>query len=116
MSKIHVLETNAGEARVVLHSAMPAGNNSVGVSWKDAALNSGQQGTTVLMEGTGAGQITTAELADVTAGDVLEVAGTIPVDSGGGTAASINEMADLIINSYKGTMQVVLKYFGYTAG
>lgn len=92
MSKFHVLETNAGEASVVLHSVMPAGNNSVGVSWKDANLNSGSQGTTVLSEGTGAGQITTAEKANIEAGDVLEVTGLIPVESGGATPASINEL------------------------
>ena len=68
MSKIHALETNDSIAQVVLHTATPVGNNSVGVSWKDAGLNSGKLGTTALTEGTGAGQILTTEKAQVEAG------------------------------------------------
>ena len=61
MSKIHALQNFGGNVQVVLHTPMPSGNNSVGVSWKNAALNSGIQGITSMTEGTGAGQITTAE-------------------------------------------------------
>ena len=117
MSKIHAFENFAGNVQVVLHTAMPAGSNSVGVSWKNAAINSGIQGTTVMVEGTGAGQIATAEKTSVLAGDVIEISGkTIPYASGGGGLPSVNEMADLLINEYKADLQLKLQYFGFKTG
>lgn len=116
MSKIHVLETDHREAKVVLHTATPAGNNSVGIAWKEAGLNSGKLGTTMLTEGTGAGQILTAEKAQVESGDVIEIVSSIHVESGGATSASINEMADQIITKHEAELQVILNYYGYTAG
>lgn len=116
MSKIHVLETDHREAKVVLHTDTPAGNNSVGISWKEAGLNSGRLGTTVLTEGTGAGQIATAEKTQVESGDVIEIADTIHVESGGATSASIDEMADQLIDKHEADLQIILNYYGYTAG
>lgn len=114
MSKIHVLETIHGIANVVLHTNTPAGNNSVGIAWKEAGLNSGKLGTTMLTEGTGAGQITTAEKAQVESGDVIEIVDSIHVESGGATADSIDELAGPIINEYEAELQRKLNYFGYT--
>lgn len=116
MSKIHILEVNNGLAQVVLHSAVPVGDNTAKISWKTATLASGKYGTTVLKEGINKGEISVAEKAEIVACDKIEVVGSIPIESGGATPESIEAMCDAIINAYKNEMQRQLKYFGYTAG
>ncbi len=114
MSKIHVLENNNGKYRVVLHFNVPAGSNSAGKTWKDCALSSGDGVTTILPEGTGTGQIATAEKASIESGDVLEVVDNILLESGGASSASVDAMADTIINNKKALLQQKYKYYGYT--
>lgn len=118
MAKIHVLESNVdGSFRVVLHTPVPAGNNSAGKSWKDSLLNSGRSGSTILPEGPGPGQITTAEKADVEAGDVIEIIDTLKVDpriSGAPLVALVEQLADEAIAEYFARLARELKYFGYT--
>jgi len=117
MSKVHVLNSDtSGNFNVVLHTAVVAGNNSAGKSWKNCMLNSGRAGTTVLLEGTGPGQITTAEKAQVTSGDVWEMQTTITVDVNLSGQALLNlatELCDAFIAEYKTRMQRELKYFGF---
>lgn len=76
MALFHVLElvdpTPPADYRVVIHIPVPAGTNTVGVSWKQVFLAAGRSGRTVLPDGTGPGQIMPAEKAQVTQGDVLE--------------------------------------------
>lgn len=117
MAKIHVLTSDtSGNFNVVLHTAVLAGNNSAGKSWKNCMLVAGRAGTTIMSEGTGPGQITTAEKAQVVAGDVWEIPATITVDvnlSGQALLNLANELCDAIIDDYKSRMQRELKYYGF---
>lgn len=122
-NEIHVLAAdNNGNYRVVIHTAMPAGNNSAGVSWKECWLESNKSiledgtissVTSRLIEGTAPGNISTAELADVKAGDVIELSGTIKLETGGASPISLAEMVQALIDDVKAVMQVKLKFFGY---
>ncbi len=117
MSKIHVLAAdNNGNYNIVLHVAVPVGNNSVGVSWQTAGLNSGLTGHTVMTVGTGAGQISSSENTSVLSGSVVEIVANIPAESGGATVASLNLIADIIITQVLANLAKQLKYFGYTQG
>src|SRR5262249_10852203 len=72
MSNIHVLGQSGKDTyTVVVHVAVPAGNNSAGVSWQTAVVNAGRN-VTQMVAGSGAGQITPAEAAQVASGAVLE--------------------------------------------
>lgn len=72
MLNIHVLAGNgSGMFTAVIHTPTPAGNNAAGVPWSTALVNSGMN-KTIMTEGTGAGQITTAEKAQIAAGTVIE--------------------------------------------
>lgn len=111
MAKLHVLACDdKGVYRGVVHYATPAGSNSVGVSWKAAALAAGLAGTTSLVEGTGPGQITTAEKAQVVAGDVIEIPISLVSETVGGAGAE----ADAAISNHQRHLAKVLKYFGFT--
>ena len=113
MSKIHILRgATSGLYTIVLHTPMPAGNNQAGFSWQECWVNDGRNVTT-MVEGTGAGQITTAEKADVEAGTVLEFVTSLLRDSVGG-AASLTAWADQHINDRKSQLQTEYKHYGYT--
>lgn len=115
MSKIHVLSADTnGNYQIVIHTNTPAGNNSAGISWVTAGLNAGLLGISVMAVGTGAGQITTAEKANVTAGTVIEIVINIPAESGGATSASLDNMVNQIITQRINDLAKQLKYFGYT--
>lgn len=128
MSKIHVLSADSdGNYQVAIHVAVNAGNNSVGKSWKSCWLESNKAKnikhfstdvdmisvTSSLIEGTGPGNITTAELADVEAGDVIEILSDIKAESGGAGNASLNTMVDTVIADFNDRMQAELKYYGH---
>lgn len=119
MSKIHVLEGQVnGKYHFVIHTPTPAGNNSVGVSWVTAGLNSGFTGKTSLTIGTGAGQISAAENTTVLNGTVIEIPANIDAESNGSppSQATLNQIVDEIISNYLGILAIQLKYFGYTQG
>ena len=40
MSNIHVLEATGGRVHLVMHVAIPVGNNSAGVPWRTALIAS----------------------------------------------------------------------------
>jgi len=64
MAAIHVLETTDAtgcSARVVIHVPVPDGPNLAGVSYREALLQRGMGGTTVLSEGDALWQISPAE-------------------------------------------------------
>ena len=65
MADMHVLTGNGSKWRVVMHFAVPGGNNAAGVSWADALVNSGLGGMTEMAEGTGPGQIAAAEKSQI---------------------------------------------------
>ncbi|MBU2118642.1 MAG: hypothetical protein KJ954_13730 [Alphaproteobacteria bacterium] len=117
MAKIHILEADhEGNYRMVIHSPIPTGNNFIGLSWKIVGLASGMLGSTILTEGTGIGQITTAEKAQINSGDLKETVVTVKAESGGGTIASINAMVYSAISDDRAKLQRQLKYYGFTNG
>ena len=58
---------------IAFHVPIPSANNAVGVNYQTALVNSGVGGRSVMPTGTGAGQITAAELANVQNGSIFEV-------------------------------------------
>jgi len=116
MAKIHAFAfDDSGGCRVILHTAMTAGNNAVGSSWKDVWLAAGKN-VTSMAEGTGIGQITTVEKASVVAGDVVEVSGVIPkevIDQG---AAAVDAFADVLIAEALEHLGRQFNYYGWTNG
>lgn len=113
--KVHVLEAaGGGRYRVALHAPMPAGNNAIGVSWKNAYIAAGLN-VTILPEGTGTGQITAAERVQILAGDVIEIVAEIEEPPPGAPgAATVTEMADKVISERLILLQTRLKFYGYT--
>ena len=113
MSALHILEADtAGNYRVAIHTAVPAGNNTAGVKWKAAALAAGRTGTTELTEGTGPGQISTAEKAAILSGDVAEIVVRIPIDSTSWTAAKITAQVKTITDEWQARVANELRRYG----
>lgn len=83
MSNMHILESSGGLIRIARHVTIPGGNNSAGVAWATAVINSGSGGTTVLRDGDGtAGTIAAAEKTSIQAGSVVELVGDFYLPSG----------------------------------
>ncbi len=125
MAKIHVLErTGANTWRCILHALIPTGGNSAGVTWKAAAIASGDSGpnhagqgkASVLSLGTGAGQITQAEYDQLVAGDVIEFDESIRLESGGTAAAPVDALADKIAAQRKTALAEKLRWYGRAQG
>ena len=116
MSKIHAFTGNtSGDCRVVIHTAMPSGNNLVGQTWKACWLAAGRN-VTALAEGTGPGQIAPAEKASVLAGDVIELPGTIPLNVVLQGAVAVNTFADRLIATKLGVLANEFNFYGWTNG
>lgn len=118
MATVHVLTRIGNKFRCIIHFAVPAGNNSANVSWKTAGLNSGLTGSTVMTEGSGAGQITTAEKATVLSGDVIEFTADIEAETAGTSSVQLGAMVDAeaikLIAAKTTELQTALKWFGAT--
>lgn len=113
MSKIHILESDGNFGyRIAIHFPTPAGNNSVGKSWKQCTLSNGQVGTTVLEVGTNPSNITQAEYDSIIAGDVIEIIETVLVGTTP-TNEAVNALADILINAWQTKMSQILKYYGH---
>jgi hypothetical protein len=111
--KVHVLDAQStSRYRVVLHTPMPVGNNSAGVTWKAAYLAAGLA-VSILPVGSAPGTTTQAEHDAILAGDTIEILGEIPAESGGATSASVTQMADALIASALSVLQARLRYYGY---
>jgi|SRR6185369_1201665 hypothetical protein len=116
MANIHVLSGNGGIYRAVMHTQTPAGNNAVGVSWVNAIVNSGMN-KTVMTEGAGAGQITTAEKNQILAGTVIEA---VTVWQDDPTWTTQQRLDDFTLRTQQAVADRLaqlgdqLKYFGYT--
>ena len=113
MSKIHILEADNFSYKVAIHFPMPVGNNSIGLSWKNAAISSGKIGTTVLTVGTSAGNITQSEYDSIIAGDTIEIIRDIKVGVNPSNA-SVESLCDGLISEYQSKMVQALKYYGHT--
>jgi len=113
MSKVHILNSdNAVSYRVAIHFATPAGDNSVGYSWKSCGLESGLTGTTILEVGTEPGNVTQAEYDSIIAGNTVEIVKSInpglsPTD------AAVEELCDILITMWNEDASRILKYYGH---
>ena len=120
MADIHVL---AGDGlrywTLIFHYAVPDQDNNVGVSYRTALVNSGLGGTSQMAEGIGTGQIATAELASLQAGELYEFSLSFLAESG---ATNNAELLAAIRAQYVRCESPVLnrlrkrlRYYGYTA-
>ena len=117
MSDIHVLSGRKGsEWRVVFHFAVPATNNSVGVSWRDAIVGAGLN-VTILPTGTNTWEISTADKALIDSGVLFEVSTSIRIETGGSTNQNRKDMLDAEYNRIQiqkwAELQADLRYFGF---
>ncbi len=114
MSKVHILK-NTGDKlyEVAVHVNTPAGNNSAGLSWQSVWVADGKN-TTRLTTGVAPGNISVLEAAAVAAGTVMEFHFSIPAESGGATAASLNTMVDAVIAAKLAELAQTYKYYGFT--
>jgi len=113
MSKMHILASDGNRYDVIVHFAMPTGNNSASKTWKSVALASGATGTTSRTVGTNPGQITQVEYDAILAGDTAEI--QIQVNDNA-TADEANAIADAAIAAWKADMQRKLKWYGLQLG
>jgi hypothetical protein len=117
MARIHVLQrTGLNTYDCVVHSPTPAGNNSAGVAWATALVNSGLN-VTRLETGTGPGQITSAEAAQVAAGTVIETSFTWednPAFTNSQRLADLSTRADQAVAAALAARGDQLKFFGAT--
>lgn len=117
MADIHVLTGDGKEQVVVLHILVPSSLNAVGVSWRDALVNSGLGGTTQMPEGDGPGQIATSEKTRIESGELVERRITYRVEGNGDSANSVQ--ANLRTQCAResalalAALQEQLKYFGH---
>ena len=109
--KIHILEKNNHAYRVVIHFATPAGNNSVGKSWKAVGLASGKTGSTCLKVGTEPSNITQTEYDQIITGDVIEIVRSVDTKA---TNEAVEALADILIDEYKENISNSLKHYGHT--
>lgn len=120
MADIHVLAGNGlGYWALALHFAVPDQDNNVSVSYRTALVNSGIGGVSQMTVGVGAGQITTAELASIQAGELYEFSLQFPAESG---ATNNAELLTAIRAQYArheapvlNRLQKRLRYYGFTA-
>lgn len=118
MAKIHVLRgSSAGDAyTVVVHIATPVGNNSAGVPWIDAIKNTGKN-VSVMTVGTGAGQITQAELDQIIAGTLIEGTfrwGDNQTFTNPQRLSNLDANATRLTNELLAALSNELKFFGFT--
>jgi hypothetical protein len=114
MSKVHVLKSDNNQSyEIVIHFNTPAGNNTIGLSWKACGLESGLIGSTVLEVGTAPSNITQAEYDSIVAGDIVEIIRNVTVGTSP-TNAMIEALADIYISEWNNDTARILKYFGHT--
>lgn len=124
MADINIMTgNNAGEWTIVMHFPVPDTDNAVGVNFRTALLNSGlglqENGRrTILASGTGPGQITTVEEAQLDSGAIYEHSASFRAESGGtGNAvlqASVREFYVAQNASVQLSIGSKLRYFGHT--
>ena len=121
MSNIHVLDHQGGTYRLIFHVAVPVGNNSAGVAWNTALLNSLKGGTSVLKSGDGsAGTIAAAELSSIQAGNTLEIVyafnptAAFEGESGAAQQADLDALYSFITGGQLTALSAQLKWWGLT--
>lgn len=120
MADIHVLlAAETGDSiQVVFHFPVPDINNAVGVNYRTALVASGKGGTSTMTEGTGPGQITSAEKVLIEAGQVYEHPRTISrgkFESAGTPLEAVRHFYGQDKADYTNRIATALKFFGFTA-
>ncbi len=118
MSDMHVLvASNQGIYNIVMHFEVPDVNNLASINYRTALVNSGIGGTTSLEEGTGAGQITITEKAQVLSGEIYEYSVDFNATGNGSTTVAIRDSLRSFYAREKtriiDNLQYRLKRFGY---
>ena len=126
MSDMHVMTGNGrGWWTIIMHFPVSDADNSVGVNWRIALINSrasndpeAPSSLSSMVEGVGPGQITTAELAQVEAGELFEYPVSFLVESGGTSPSELRAaLRDKYAKEESDTidrLKLELKYFGHT--
>lgn len=120
MADIHVLAGNGlRHWTLAFHFAVPDQTNSVNVNYRTALINSGIGGTSAMTEGTGPGQITTAELALIEAGELCEFILSFLAESGATNNAELLAAIRAEYAKYEAPvlnhLKKKLRYYGYEA-
>lgn len=119
MAAIHILTGSGnGVYTAIIHTATPAGNNVAGVAWSTALVNSGRN-TTAMATGTGPGQITAAEAAQIAAGTVFEASiqwQNNPAWNNAQRAADLDLRAQQAGTEKQAELATILRLFGATRG
>ena len=125
MSDIHILHGDAKGRQwsVVMHYTVPAANTPIGVSYRAALVASGLGGTTALADAADddnprGWEITSADKAKITSGELREIAGQFRVEGNGTEPAQIRTQMrkwyERVKNTDTALLQAKLKYFGHT--
>lgn len=119
MADIHVLAGDGlGAWTIVFHFVVPDQNNNVAINYRTALINSALGGISVMAEGSAAGQITSAELALVAAGEVYEHSEAFLAESGATSNAEMLAAAREIYAAREtpvlNRLRKKLRYYGYT--
>lgn len=116
MSNIHVLEGQGNDYRAIIHIAVPVENNAVGVALRTALVNAGLN-TTMMTVGSGAGQISSAEAAQIQAGEVYELMFTFsnnPAWTGPQRQAAFNQEVSNRASIALADLRRNMAYFGHS--
>lgn len=118
MSDYHVLtgDRYGNKFRIAYHIPLPDQNNRAGVSYRTAVVNSGLGGTTSLTEGTGAGQISAAEKAQIEAGERVEIVedfATNPGESAAQAKTRIKARCAVLTAKVQAELAHRLTYYGF---
>ena len=115
MAQVHVLEYTDGRFRCVIHTATPTGNNGANIPWSTLLLARGYSGRTTLIEGTGPGQITPEEKAQILAGTLLEFELKLeaaPTLTGTELQALLQAQAPAMIQTQLDQWRTELRFYG----
>src|ERR1043166_6144152 len=119
MAQVHVLDYRDGRFHCIIHTPIPAGTNGAGMAWGTLLLAQGRSGRTVMVEGTGPGQITPAEKAQILAGTLLEFELYLEADpaiTGAQLQTLLQAQATRLITAQLAQWQQELRLFGATRG
>jgi hypothetical protein len=118
MANIHVLKGEGDNTYLaVIHIAVTSGNNLVGVPYRTAMVNAGLN-TTIMPQGAGPGQITTAEFNSLLSGAIYETSfffGNNPDWTTTERMSAFNGEVSQRTNQATAFITNALAYFGHTA-
>lgn len=117
MARLHILDRSENNTyTVVVHSPVPATNNSAGNSWASVLVSAGRNVSSLAI-GAGPGQITQAELDQIVGGTVLETLfhwQNNPGWTNNQRVADLNSRAGQAVADAQAELADRYKYYGYT--